>query len=171
MSDTSNRTSKTNAEIEALLGADAENELGAGTGRVSRRVVARLRTDTELRERRTGMRIGRVLDDDGRIPRWFLAAAVLAISALAGWMLFGPSAAPTARPTGNTPHEVAQFPDPAMFDVSAHQLLALAWTPQHDMLKREARALVGAGWELAGRVLGGIPIEFVKPSDERRGAG
>jgi hypothetical protein len=167
------KRNRTNDEIEALLREGAEGEICETGGRVSHRVVARLRSDPALRMRGGAGRIGAFLDDEGQIPRWFLAAAVVAIMALVGWLLVGPSGAPGPGSGGTAPSIAGAnaLPDPAMFDASAQRLLALAVAPPNDMLKREARALVGAGWELAGRVLNGIPVELVKPIAEQRGAG
>ena len=173
MSDTT-RNNRTNDEIEALLREQAGQEAREGTGRVARRVVSQLRTDVDLRARRDAPRLSAIFDDEGGVPRWFLAAAVVAISALAGWLVFGPSAGTTGGPGGAggpggidiAADSPAALPDPGMFEVSPRQLLAQMVKPQNEMFRREARALVGAGWELAGRVLSGIPVELVKPADD-----
>lgn len=166
------KRTRTSDEIEALLREEAPGEVRAAHGRVGRAVTARLRRDAGLRRRVDGVRVGAMFDDDGGVPRWYLAAAMVALAALAGWRVFGPGdgvgggvgapdgiPGPGAVTEGGPAHGL---PDPELFEVTPQGLIALALEPQNERLRREARALVGLGHELAERVVGGVPTAILE---------
>ena len=165
---------KTDAEIEALLReaapGEAAHSAGDETGRVAQRVRGRLRSDAALRQRAGNDGLEAWLEDEGRVPRWFIGAAAAAVLAVVGWVTFGPSAPETTPGAGDT---VANRADEDGVGFGSMPDRLMRWTggaerwADAEPLRREARALMDVAGELAGRVIAGMPPEFLRNAEPR----
>lgn len=163
---------KTSAEIEALLREGAGDELrrgaGASGGRIARDVAARVRGDSGLRRRAGGPGLEAWVEDEGRIPRWFIGAAAAAVVGIVAWIALAPAPprGTTGVGEGRTAESGSEFDGPLW---SPDRLMHLTGGAEQwadaEPLRREARALMGVAGELAGRVISGVPQEFLRIGD------